>query len=110
LRKEQQKSLSSTVGVGTLTLEKGKAEPAQVELATDSTLIGKDDMVSMKLKGLTLPRGFFSIERTSEGYFVNPWELAGKVKIDGKPVNGRTKLRKGCAVGLGGVVLRFGLG
>lgn len=108
LREEAQRA--SGLRSATLTLEKGKAEPREVELTGDATLIGKDDGVAMRLKGLTLPRGFFSVERDGDGYYLNPWGLSGKVGLNGQPVTRRTKIGSNTLITLGGAALRFRLG
>lgn len=94
--------------VGMLTVIEGKTDHPQYVLTGKMSIIGKNEMASIKLKGLFAPNTAALISKTDNKYFIAASEAKIRVKINGEEVSGRHELHEGDMIDVAGVKMNFG--
>jgi hypothetical protein len=85
----------------------GRSDQAVYRLHAQTSLIGKGQSSTVRLRGWFKPRLALAISRNRQGY-VATW-LGGVVLIDNKPINGRHELKDGDMLDVCGLLLEFTL-
>lgn len=93
--------------VGTLTVIEGKTDHPQYVLTGKMSIIGKNEMASIKLKGLFAPNTAALISKTDGKYFIAASEAKIRVRINGEEVSGRHELHEGDMIEVANVKLNF---
>jgi predicted component of type VI protein secretion system len=85
----------------------GRADQTIYRLQSQTSLIGKGQSSTVRLRGWFKPQLAVAISRNRQGY-VATW-LGGVVLIDNKPLNGRHELKNGDLLDVCGLLLEFTL-
>jgi hypothetical protein len=96
------------VQTATLRVVSGRADQTIYPLHAQTSLIGKGQSSTVRLRGWFKPRMAVAISRNRQGY-VATW-LGGVVLVDNKPLNGRHELENGDMLDVCGLLLEFTLG
>ncbi|OGS00391.1 MAG: hypothetical protein A3G41_03130 [Elusimicrobia bacterium RIFCSPLOWO2_12_FULL_59_9] len=97
------------VKVGVVSITKGMvAEPAEIELTTMSTYIGKSDRMTVRIKGLFAPDVAAMITRRGDQYVLVAVK-AGYPVVNGEAVNGQRPLQDGDEITVGSTSMIFSL-
>ncbi|MGH9804408.1 MAG: FHA domain-containing protein, partial [Candidatus Acidiferrales bacterium] len=91
--------------VGVLTVVSGKTDRKQYALETQTTLVGKSDTASVRLKGWFKPQVAAAITRKGTAYLITP--LAGKSQVNGQPLRQGYELKPGDVLEVSGVTFQF---
>jgi pSer/pThr/pTyr-binding forkhead associated (FHA) protein len=91
--------------VGKLTVLKGKAAEKEFLLTSRTSMIGKSDQCSIRLKGWFAPKIAAMITKQGEAYQLSP--AAKKVSVNGFPLTAKVELQAGDLVAVGRVLLQF---
>jgi hypothetical protein len=93
--------------VGVLTVLSGKADQAEYRLETATSVIGKSDTATIRLRGWFKPKLAAAIARKGETYTVTP--LGGKTLVNKQALTGRRELKDGDVLEVSGLTLQFNL-
>lgn len=95
--------------VGVLTVIDGKTDEKQYELRSKLTMIGKNQMATIRLKGWFAPDVAASITRRDSGYFIAAQDKGAKLKVAGAdvPAGQQKDLHEGDTVEVAGVKMSF---
>ena len=93
--------------VGKLTVLKGKTTAKEFLLTSATSMIGKSDQCSIRLKGWFAPKIAAMITKQRESYYFSP--TAKKVTVNGLAVTGKVELQEGDLVAVGKVQFQFNL-
>jgi hypothetical protein len=85
----------------------GRADQTIYPLHAQTSLIGKGQSSTVRLRGWFKPRLALAISRNRQGY-VATW-LGGVVLVDNRPLNGRHELKDGDILDVCGLLLEFTL-
>lgn len=107
IRAAAQPGAAVPAGVGLLTVMKGSTDKPEYLLEAQTTLIGKDPTAAVRLKGWFKPRVAAAITRRENHYALTP--LAGKLRINDRPLSDRHELSPGDVLQVSGVSLQFTL-
>lgn len=94
--------------VGTLQVLDGKTDQKHYLLTGKMSVIGKNDMASIKLKGFFAPQMAALINKRDNKYFIAASEAKIKVKINGGEISGQKELGEGDVIEVAGVKMTFG--
>jgi len=89
-----------------MTVSNGALAGHTFQLAKSRFSFGKTHDCDFVLGGWLAPKLAAKIVRQSDGYYLVP-EKRGKVKLNGKPVKNRTKIRDGSVVEIRGISFHF---
>ena len=102
---ERSQLAPTRVQVATLSRVDGKLEQEEYPLTSKLTVIGKSSMATIRLRGWFKPDVAAQISRLEDGYYLG---LGDQVpSINGKPIDGPTRLSHGDLIGVCDVKLRF---
>ncbi len=87
----------------------GNTDASTYELNKKLTLIGKDEMAEIQLKGMFAPKVGCFVSRDNSGYGLIPPEKRNKVELNGQAVKDAVSLKSGDQIGIGSVKLLFRL-
>ncbi|MBE0499944.1 MAG: FHA domain-containing protein [Desulfuromonadales bacterium] len=87
----------------------GNTDASTYELSKKLTLIGKDEMAEIRLKGMFAPKVGCFVSRDNSGYGLIPPEKRNKVELNGRSVTDAVSLKSGDQIGIGSVKLLFRL-
>ncbi len=93
--------------IGTLTVLSGKTDEQSYVLSGRLTVIGKDAMASVKLRGWFAPKVAAQITRRDGKYYIAPSGKGGKVLVNGAMIEGQSELIEGDVIDVAGVKLNF---
>ena len=95
--------------VGVLTVVSGKTDESQYTLIDKLTMIGKNQMATIKLKGWFAPDVAASITRRDTGYFIAAQDKGAKLKVAGADIapGSQKDLHEGDTVEVAGVKMTF---
>lgn len=95
--------------VGIVTVIDGKTDAKEYRLSSKLTMIGKNQLATIKLKGWFAPDVAASITRRDNGYFVAAQDKGAKLKVAGAdvPAGSQKDLADGDTVEVAGVKLSF---
>ena len=93
--------------VGVLTVLSGKANQAEYRLESATSVIGKSDTATIRLRGWFKPKLAAAIARKGETYTVTP--LGGKTLVNKQALTGRRELKDGDVLEVSGLTLQFNL-
>jgi pSer/pThr/pTyr-binding forkhead associated (FHA) protein len=97
---------SDRARVPSLIVLKGKTAQKEYLLSSRLTVIGKSSMATLQLRGWFAPKAAAQISQRKDGYYLST--LSRRVAlINGRRVTGRTLLREGDLIEVGGVSLKF---
>ena len=103
------KDKSSTSGsepIARFVVMEGSAGQKEYELTERVTSIGKDSSAKIRLKGLFAPKFAAFVNRSKEGYYLNP--AGGKeIKVNEGAVSTRYKLQAGDVIQVAGLKIHF---
>jgi hypothetical protein len=94
---------------GAVTIVDGKTDQPRYSLTGKMTVIGKNDMASIKLKGFFAPNMAALINKRDNKYFIAASEAKIKVKINGAEVAGQKELNEGDLIEVAGIKMTFSL-
>ncbi len=93
--------------IGLLSILEGKTDQEKYVLTGRMTMIGKDKMASIRLKGFFAPRTAALISKRDNKYFIAPSEGKAKLKINGIDLVGQRELASGDVIEVGKVKAAF---
>lgn len=93
--------------IGLLSILEGKTDQEKYVLTGRMTMIGKDRMASIRLKGFFAPRTAALISKRDNKYFIAPSEGKAKLKINGIDLVGLRELAAGDIIEVGKVKAAF---
>ncbi|MEE8176358.1 MAG: FHA domain-containing protein [Acidobacteriota bacterium] len=93
--------------VGCLTVLRGKTNQREYILTSKLSVIGKDAMASVKLKGWFAPNVAAVINRKEGQYTIAPSEKVGATKINSQPLTAVRELQEGDEIVIGGITMQF---
>lgn len=95
--------------VGVVTVIDGKTDAKEYRLSSKLTMIGKNQLATIKLKGWFAPDVAASITRRDNGYFVAAQDKGAKLKVAGAdvPAGSQKDLADGDTIEVAGVKLSF---
>jgi hypothetical protein len=95
--------------VGVLTVIDGKTDAKEYRLSSKLTMIGKNQMATIKLKGWFAPDVAASITRRDTGYFIAAQDKGAKLKVAGADIapGAQKDLSEGDTVEVSGVKMSF---
>jgi len=93
--------------VGKLTVLKGKTGEKEYLLTSGTSMIGKSDQCSVRLKGWFAPKIAAMITKQRETYHLSP--TAKNVSVNGLPLTAKVELQEGDLVGVGRVQMQFSM-
>ncbi len=94
--------------IASVTILSGKTDEHQYTLGSKLTVIGKDPMASIKLKGWFAPKVAAQISHRDGKYFIVSSEKGTKVAVNGAMIHGQHELTEGDVVDVAGVKMSFG--
>lgn len=95
------------VKVGKLLVIKGRTTEDQYVLTSQTSIVGKSNIASVRLKGWFAPKVAAIITKRGETYFIS--STTQKSLVNGEPVRGRRELKDGDLITLGRVQMQFTL-
>ncbi len=93
--------------VGCLTVLRGKTNQREYILTSKLSVIGKDAMASVKLKGWFAPNVAAVINRKEGQYTIAPSEKVGATKINSQPLTTVRELQEGDEIVIGRITMQF---
>ncbi len=93
--------------VGKLLVIKGRTTEDQYVLTSQTSIVGKSNIASVRLKGWFAPKVAAIITKRGETYFIS--STTRKSLVNGEPVRGRRELKDGDLISLGRVQMQFTL-
>jgi len=95
--------------IGILRVVDGKTDAKEYHLSSKLTMIGKNSMATIKLKGWFAPDVAASITRRDNGYFIAAQDKGAKMKVAGEsvPPGAQHDLSEGDMVEVAGVKMSF---
>jgi len=113
-QKQQELAAASTTAArkkpAMIRITKGVVDQPEYELKGRSTYIGKSSHVQIRIKGTGLfgsaPESAAMIANNRDGYFLIPVK-EGYVKLNGRPVHQKERLKDGDVIQAGGTTLQF---
>ncbi|MBI2956421.1 MAG: FHA domain-containing protein [Acidobacteria bacterium] len=93
--------------LGVLTVLAGRTDQSEYTLQAHTSLIGKSETATVRLKGWFKPKVAAAIARKGDGYVLTP--VAGKVMLNNQPLRERHELREGDVLQVSGLTLQFNL-
>lgn len=93
--------------VGKLLVLKGRTTEDQYVLTSQTSIVGKSNIASVRLKGWFAPKVAAIITKRGETYFIS--STTQKSLVNGEPVRGRRELKDGDLITLGRVQMQFTL-
>jgi hypothetical protein len=93
--------------VGLLSILEGKTDQEKYVLTSKMTMIGKDRMASIRLRGFFAPRTAALISKRDNKYFIAPSEGRARLKINGIDLLGQRELASGDIIEVGKVKAAF---
>ena len=93
--------------VGCLTVLSGKTNQREYILTSKLSVIGKDAMASVKLKGWFAPKVAAVINRKEGQYTIAPSEKLGATKVNSEPLTAVRELQEGDEIVIGGITMQF---
>jgi pSer/pThr/pTyr-binding forkhead associated (FHA) protein len=101
------KAPAASSAVGMLYVLAGKTDQTEYTLRAQTSLIGKSDTATVRLKGWFKPKSALAIARRGSIYTATP--LGGKNLLNNVPLQGRQDLQDGDVLQVSGVTLEFRL-
>jgi hypothetical protein len=93
--------------IGLLSILEGKTDQEKYALTSKMTMIGKDRMASIRLKGFFAPKTAALISKRDNKYFIAPSEGKAKLKINGIDLVGQRELASGDIIEVGKMKAAF---
>lgn len=93
--------------VGCLTVLSGKTDQREYILTSKLSVIGKDKMASVKLKGWFAPKAAAVINCKEGQYTIAPSEKVGTTKVNSEPLTAARELQEGDEIVIKGVTMQF---
>ena len=93
--------------VGCLTVLSGKTDQREYILTSKLSVIGKDMMASVKLRGWFVPKVAAVINRKEGQYTIAPSEKVGSTKVNSEPLTAARKLRVGDVIKIRRITMQF---
>ncbi|HXE76470.1 MAG TPA: FHA domain-containing protein [Candidatus Xenobia bacterium] len=93
--------------VGVLAVLAGKADQSEYRLEAATSIIGKSDTATIKLKGWFKPKVAATITRKGETYVITP--LGGSPQVNKQPLKDRYELKDDDILEISGLTLQFSL-
>lgn len=100
---------AAAAGNGMLTVLEGSLEKTEFELKSRLTTLGKADTSTIKMKGLLTPQTAALINKTNDGYYIQPPSSGATIKVNGNKIGERVLLKDGDMIELYGLKLVFNL-
>jgi len=92
--------------MGRFTILEGSTDQKEYDLTERMTSIGKESSAKIRLKGFFAPKFAAFVNRSKEGYFINP--ASGKeLRVNGEVVSGKYRLQDGDIIQVAGVKMHF---
>lgn len=93
--------------LGAFTVIEGRAERKEYELRSRVTTIGKSDTAEIRLKGFFAPKIAALVNRTKDGYYLNPAGGGKRPLINGRQIESACLLKNLDFVEVGNLKLQF---
>ncbi len=93
--------------LGCLTVLRGKTDQSEYILTSKLSVIGKDAMASVKLKGWFAPKVAAVINRKEGQYTIASAEKVGATKVNSEPLTAARELQEGDEIVIKGVTMQF---
>jgi len=98
---------SRAAQVGKLTVLRGKTTEKEFLLTSGTSMIGKSEQCSVRLKGWFAPKIAAMITKQQQSYNLSP--AGKKVSVNGLPLTAKVELQDGDVIGVGRVQMQFNL-
>ena len=85
----------------------GKTDQREYILTSKLSVIGKDAMASVKLKGWFAPKVAAVINRKEGQYSIAPSEKVGATKVNSEPLTVVRELQEGDEIVIGRITMQF---
>ena len=93
--------------IGCLTVLRGKTDQREYILTSKLSVIGKDAMASVKLKGWFAPKVAAVINRKEGQYTIASAEKVGVTKVNSEPLTAVRELQEGDEIVIRGITMQF---
>jgi hypothetical protein len=105
--KGQTAAVTTRARMGKLTVLKGKTTEKEYLLTTSTSMIGKSDACTVRLKGWFAPKIAGIFTKHAEIYHLSP--ATKKITVNGAPLTAKVELHEGDLIAVDKVLFQFNL-